>query len=98
MKLHFKKKRTNQEYIDLLYSNLEECHRLTRIIDNLTFLSRSEKQNIKIQGEEINIFKELNNMKDLYEGIAEEKYIEISLDCDKDIKALLTKFYFKNYK
>lgn len=89
------KKRTNQEYIDLLYSNLEECHRLTRIIDNLTFLSRSEKQNIKIQGEEINIFKELNNMKDLYEGIAEEKFISISLDCPKDITAFVDKVLFQ---
>lgn len=38
------KKRTEKEYIELLHSNLEECHRLRKIIDNLTFLSRSEKK------------------------------------------------------
>ncbi|WGL59443.1 heavy metal sensor histidine kinase [Pigmentibacter sp. JX0631] len=89
------KKRTNQDYIDILHSNLEECHRLTRIIDNLTFLSRSEKQNIRIQAEEINVFKELNNMKDLYEGIAEEKFITISLECDKNITAQVDKVLFQ---
>ena len=61
-------KRTVQEYVDILHSNLEECHRLTRIIDNLTFLSRSEKHNIHIQAEEIDIHQELLNMKDLYDG------------------------------
>ncbi|MGY3804155.1 heavy metal sensor histidine kinase [Pigmentibacter ruber] len=89
------KKRTNQDYIDILHSNLEECHRLTRIIDNLTFLSRSEKQNIRIQAEEINVFEELNNMKDLYEGIAEEKFITISLESEKNIKAQVDKVLFQ---
>ena len=84
-----------QEYVDILHSNLEECHRLTRIIDNLTFLSRSEKHNIHIQAEEIDIHQELLNMKDLYDGIAEEKSIEISVQCEKDIHSYVDKVLFQ---
>ena len=88
-------KRPIQEYIDILHSNLEECHRLTRIIDNLTFLSRSEKHNIHIQGEEVDIYQELLNMKDLYDGIAEEKFIEIFLECEKNIISFVDKVLFQ---
>lgn len=88
-------KRTVQEYVDILHSILEECHRLTRIIDNLTFLSRSEKHNIHIQAEEIDIHQELLNMKDLYDGIAEEKSIEISVQCEKDIHSYVDKVLFQ---
>lgn len=38
------RERSTKEYKDTLYSSLEECHRLSQIIDNLTFLSRSEKE------------------------------------------------------
>ena len=88
-------KRTQQEYIDILYSNLEECHRLTKIIDNLTFLSRSEKNNIHIHTEEVDIYQELLNMKDLYDGIAEEKSIKILIFCYKDLKSYVDKVLFQ---
>ena len=88
-------KRTQQEYIDILYSNLEECYRLTKIIDNITFLSRSEKNNIHIHPEEVDIYQELINMKDLYEGIAEEKSIKILILCNKDLKSIVDKVLFQ---
>ncbi|APJ03418.1 heavy metal sensor histidine kinase [Silvanigrella aquatica] len=88
-------KRTEQEYIDILYSNLEECHRLTKIIDNLMFLSRSEKNNMHINVEEVNIYQELLNLKDLYDGIADEKFISINIFCDIDLTHTLDRVLFQ---
>ena len=87
-------KRSNKEYVNILHSNLEECNRLSEIIDSLTFLSRTEKKDIVIQAEKLNIYNELLNLKDLYTPFADEKSVKIIVSCDENMDAYLDKILF----
>lgn len=71
------KKRNNEEYTDLLQSNLEEYDRLSRLVDELLFLARAENTQIPIQKQVFDPMPEIQAIKEYYEPLAETKGIEI---------------------
>lgn len=74
------KKRTNNEYKETLISNLEECNKIYELIDNLTFLAKTEKKDIQINPEPFLISKEISYLVELFEPIAEEKNLPYIFD------------------
>jgi two-component system heavy metal sensor histidine kinase CusS len=69
--------RSADEYREVLGSCLEECARLTGLIDNLLFLARAEHPESTIQRIELDVVRELHGLRDYYEAAATEAGIEL---------------------
>jgi two-component system heavy metal sensor histidine kinase CusS len=65
------------EYRDVLESSLEECARLSRIIDQLLFLARAESPDIFIRRERTDVGRELEVVREFYDAAASEKGIAL---------------------
>jgi len=50
-----RKERTSQDYEQILRSNLEEINRMSKIVDNLLLLARTETGDIRLFKEEVNV-------------------------------------------
>lgn len=64
--------RPAESYRETLESNLEECHRLARTIDNLLFLARAENPASHIQRRPLDAADELDDVIDFHSAAAEE--------------------------
>jgi two-component system heavy metal sensor histidine kinase CusS len=64
--------RSNDEYQMLLASNLEECDRLSRMIENVLFLARAEHPQFVTSMREFDVRDELDRIAGYFEGLAEE--------------------------
>ena len=64
--------RTISEYQVTLGSCLEECAKLSRLIDNLLFLARSENPSAQLEIKTVNIKNEVLNLVDFFETTAHE--------------------------
>ncbi len=77
--------RSIAEYQTVLQSSLEEYEKLTKIIDNMLFLARTEHVDGAIEKQKLDVKIIFNEMKDFFEAQAEEKNIEIQIDCADDL-------------
>jgi len=68
--------RSNEEYRRVIESSLEEYERLSRMIDNILFLARSD---VRIELLPLSLTEELERLRDYYGTLAEER--EIALTC-----------------
>lgn len=73
------KARTPEEYREVLGSALEECLRLSRMIDSLLFLARAENPEMQIRREPLDVGNELAAVREFYEAAASES--GVSIDC-----------------
>jgi two-component system, OmpR family, heavy metal sensor histidine kinase CusS len=64
--------RSNEEYQTLLASNLEECDRLSKMIENVIFLARAEHPQFVTSMREFDVREELDRIAGYFEGLAEE--------------------------
>ena len=64
--------RSNDEYQTLLASNLEECDRLSKMIENVLFLARAEHPQFVTSMREFDLREELDRIAGYFEGLAEE--------------------------
>jgi len=64
--------RSNDEYQTVLSSGLEECERISKIIENLLFLVRTEDPQFQIQKEWLETRKEIQTILDYFEAEAAE--------------------------
>ncbi|NQY26293.1 MAG: heavy metal sensor histidine kinase [Piscirickettsiaceae bacterium] len=69
--------RSNEEYQDVLYSNMEEFDRLSQIISDMLFLAKTDNKIDPIEMEDVNLYEEVQNLFDYYEAWAEDN--EVSL-------------------
>ncbi|MFV0480671.1 MAG: heavy metal sensor histidine kinase [Campylobacteraceae bacterium] len=69
------KSRTIEEYQEILYSNLEEFARLSKMVNDMLYLSKSEKTVLKL--ESINLKKEIEKLLEYFEILAEEESVFI---------------------
>lgn len=74
--------RSVEEYQHVLASNLEECQRLSRMIDSLLFLARSENPKTQIQPVQFNVHPVLLSIVEFHEAVAAEKSIAITCEGD----------------
>jgi two-component system heavy metal sensor histidine kinase CusS len=73
------KRRTPEQYREVLSSSLEECGRLSRIIDSLLFLARAENPQMQIRREPVDVQRELVHLYDFYEPLASEAGIVLNV-------------------
>src|SRR5262245_10939196 len=71
--------RTLEEYREALGSCLEECSRLTRLIDSLLFLARAENPQTQIDREPVDVGRELDSVRSFYEAAAAEAGVTLSV-------------------
>jgi two-component system heavy metal sensor histidine kinase CusS len=71
------RERSAQEYSRVLESSLEECSRLSRMIDSLLFLARAENTELKIEACWFDATKEIRAVLDFYEALSSEEGIEL---------------------
>lgn len=71
------RKRSVDEYQNLLVSNLEEYERLARMIDSMLFLARTEQANATINRETLELHKLVAQLCEYFEGMAQECSIEL---------------------
>ena len=74
------KSRSLEEYRELLYSNLEEQERLTKMVNDMLWLAQSEHGLLKPVREPLDLAQEVLELFDFFEALADEKHIELTLE------------------
>ena len=73
------KSRSLEEYRELLYSNLEEQERLTRMVNDMLWLAKRENGLLKPAWEPLDLACEVRELFDFFAVLAEESHIELVL-------------------
>lgn len=89
------KVRSPEEYREVLGSALEECLRLSRMIDSLLFLARAENPQTEIRREPLDVGKELAAVRDFYDPAAAEAGVRLNLSMSGPITAPLDRTLFQ---
>lgn len=79
--------RSNEEYIALFSSSLEEYERLSRMVESMLFLARADNAQVALSVQALNAFNELQRIADYFEGIAEDAKVKITVDGQGTIAA-----------
>ncbi|HEY0799552.1 MAG TPA: heavy metal sensor histidine kinase [Steroidobacteraceae bacterium] len=69
--------RSAAEYQSLLASNIEECDRVSRMIENVLFLARAENPQYAVHRTEFDAGEELQRIAEYFEGISAEKAVQV---------------------
>jgi two-component system heavy metal sensor histidine kinase CusS len=81
--------RSPEEYREVLGSCLEECVRLSGLIERLLFLARAEDPTTQINRERVDVGRELAAVQEFYEPAAADAGVRLSLDVPKPVAANL---------
>lgn len=82
------KEKSPQELREILESSMTEYQHLAKLVENMLFIARSDHGQIRLKNERIDIQKEIINICEYYQAIADEKQIvltcsgEAKIDCD----------------
>jgi two-component system heavy metal sensor histidine kinase CusS len=79
--------RSGDEYQTLLASNLEECDRLSRMIENVLFLARAQHPQFARNAREFDVGAELQHIAEYFEGLAEEAGVHLRVQGSGLLKA-----------
>ncbi len=79
--------RSNQEYLEILESSLEEFQRISNLINNLLFLARAENPNQSIVRSWIDIASLFKSVDEYYEAAAEDKQVQMVCQGDGKVYA-----------
>lgn len=84
--------RTNEEYEVLIDSNIEECERLQRMIENMLFLARTDNATQHIKFADLDTESEFRRLASYFQGPAEENGVRIAVEGNVKILADSTMF------
>ncbi len=87
--------RSNDDYRDILGSSLEECGRISRIIESLLFLARADNAVGQLNVEPINVHDEIASVKDFFEPSAAEKGLCFELVVPPALNARVDRTLFR---
>jgi two-component system heavy metal sensor histidine kinase CusS len=87
--------RSVEEYRETLGSGLEECDRLGRIIDSMLFIARSEDPRTHIAREPVDVSRELERIREVYEAPAADAGVKLTIACEPDTRAELDRTLFQ---
>ena len=76
--------RDANSYREVLESNAEEYSRLARMIADMLFLAKAENGLSLVNREQVDLVREVQDLFEFYEALAEEKQIRLSLHCHAD--------------
>jgi two-component system heavy metal sensor histidine kinase CusS len=79
--------RSAPEYQALLASNIEECDRVTRMIESVLFLARAESPHFALRRTTFDASEELHRIGEYFEGLAAEAGVDISIRGEARINA-----------
>ena len=82
-----RKPRSPEQYQDLLVSNQEEYERLSRMIDSMLFLARSEQPGAAITREPIDLAAMAAQLAEYFEGLAQERDMAFAIDAGGTLHA-----------
>jgi heavy metal sensor kinase len=85
IEIALKSEKPKEHYIEILKSNYEETLRMTRIIDNLFFISKSENSLITLERRPVEFYPLLKSVVQNMRMIAKEREMDISLNLTSDI-------------
>ncbi len=88
------RQRTAEEYTDVLGSCLEETIRLSRLVDSLLFLARSEQPQLTLQCECLSLAEELAVIQEFYEAAADEAGVKLTFVCP-DLEIFVDRILFQ---
>ncbi|EKS72731.1 heavy metal sensor signal transduction histidine kinase [Burkholderia sp. SJ98] len=86
------KTRSIEEYEALIDSNIEECERLQRMIENMLFLARTENAREALITVEVDVASELRRLASYFDGIADERGNSLRVQGDGRLWADTTMF------
>jgi two-component system heavy metal sensor histidine kinase CusS len=89
------KPRPVAEYREILESSLEECLRLSRMIDSLLFLARAEHPETQIHREPVDVAGELSMVREFYEAAANDAGVSLDLAASPGLTAALDRTLFQ---
>jgi two-component system heavy metal sensor histidine kinase CusS len=75
------KSRSQNEYLELLYSNLEEHERLAKMVNEMLWLAQSDNGLVKPVLQKIDLCTEISTTIDYFEVVADDKKIQLISDC-----------------
>ncbi|SEJ84394.1 heavy metal sensor histidine kinase [Paraburkholderia diazotrophica] len=84
--------RTTEEYEALIDSNIEECERLHRMIENMLFLARTDNAQQVLHVSELDAKDELGRLASYFQGLAEEADIHLTVEGNARVAADATLF------
>ncbi|MCW2256354.1 two-component system heavy metal sensor histidine kinase CusS [Providencia alcalifaciens] len=73
------KERNKEELVEVLYSNLEEYNRLSRMISDMLFLAQADDNMLIPEKKQIDIKAEISSILDYFEFLAEDNDIKLKL-------------------
>jgi two-component system heavy metal sensor histidine kinase CusS len=71
--------RSVADYQALLESNIEECDRVGRMIENVLFLARAENPQFALHRSEFDAGEELQHIAEYFEGVSAEKSVQVQV-------------------
>lgn len=82
-----------QEYQEVLESSMNEYHYLSKLVENMLFIARSDHGQVTLKKEQVAIQKEITDICDYYQAVADEK--QILLSCTGEAKIAVDPILFK---
>nr|WP_241022412.1 heavy metal sensor histidine kinase [Burkholderia sp. Se-20373] len=84
--------RTTEEYEALIDSNIEECERLQRMIENMLFLARTDNARQHLKTTEFDAGSELRRLASYFQALADEAGVRIDVHGEAPVVADATLF------
>ncbi|VWD29408.1 MULTISPECIES: heavy metal sensor histidine kinase [Burkholderia] len=84
--------RTTEEYEALIDSNIEECERLQRMIENMLFLARTDNARQHLTTAELDAGNELRRLASYFQALADEAGVRIDVHGEAPVVADATLF------
>jgi two-component system, OmpR family, heavy metal sensor histidine kinase CusS len=81
------KPRTTEEYQRVLASSLEECGRLSRLIDSMLFLARAENAETELKRSPLDVRREIEAVREFYDVVAEEQGVVVACTGEGELSA-----------
>ncbi|WP_321923408.1 heavy metal sensor histidine kinase [Burkholderia sp. BCC1998] len=84
--------RTTEEYEALIDSNIEECERLQRMIENMLFLARTDNARQHLKTAELDAGNELRRLASYFQALADEAGVRLDVRGEAPVVADATLF------
>ncbi|WP_176307883.1 heavy metal sensor histidine kinase [Burkholderia ambifaria] len=84
--------RTTEEYEALIDSNIEECERLQRMIENMLFLARTDNARQHLKTVELDAGAELRRLASYFQALADEAGVHLAVQGEAPVVADSTLF------
>ncbi|MBA2654953.1 MAG: heavy metal sensor histidine kinase [Gammaproteobacteria bacterium] len=79
--------RPANEYEEVIASSIEEYHRISRMIENILFLARTENPSIKLICQKIALVNEFEKIAENFEPLLQENEITLLVEGDEEVLA-----------